>query len=56
MSKIQDEIELLSKPGDTILETIEFLGDSIELQLDKLLKLDPEELKITKQNKYLKIT
>ena len=32
------------------------LGDSIELQLNELLKLDPQELKIMKQNKYLKIT
>ena len=32
------------------------LGDSIELQLNELLKLDPQELKIKKQNKYLKIT
>ena len=32
------------------------LGDSIELQLNELLKLDPRELKIIKQNKYLKIS
>ena len=32
------------------------LGDSIESQLNELLKLDPQELKIIKQNKYLKIT
>ena len=37
-------------------KSLKFLGDSIESQLDKLLKFDPEELKITKQNKYLKIT
>ena len=35
---------------------LKLLGDSIELQLNKLLKLDPQELKIIKQNKYLKIT
>ena len=28
MDKLKDEIELLSKPGDTILETIECLGIS----------------------------
>ena len=32
------------------------LGDSIELQLNELLKIDPQELKLKKQNKYLKIT
>ncbi len=37
-------------------KSLTFLGDSIELQLNKLLKLDPQELKIIKQNKYLKIT
>ena len=37
-------------------KSLKFLGDSIQSHLDKLLKLDPEELKITKQNKYLKIT
>jgi len=37
-------------------KSLTFLGDSIELQLNELLKLDPQELKIIKQNKYLKIT
>ena len=37
-------------------KSLALLGDSIELQLNKLLKLDPQELKIIKQNKYLKIT
>ena len=37
-------------------KSLTLLGDSIELQLNKLLKLDKQELKIIKQNKYLKIT
>ena len=37
-------------------KSLTLLGDSIELQLNELLKLDPKELKIIKQNKYLKIT
>ena len=37
-------------------KSLALLGDSIELQLNELLKLDPQELKIIKQNKYLKIT
>ena len=37
-------------------KSLTLLGDSIELHLNELLKLDPQELKITKQNKYLKIT
>ena len=37
-------------------KSLTLLGDSIELQLNELLKLDPQELKLTKQNKYLKIT
>ena len=37
-------------------QSLKLLGDTIELQLNKLLKLDPQELKIIKQNKYLKIT
>ena len=37
-------------------KSLTLLGDSIELQLKQLVKLDPEELKIIKQNKYLKIT
>ncbi len=37
-------------------KSLTLLGDSIELQLNELLKLDPQELKIMKQNKYLKIT
>ena len=36
-------------------KSLTLLGDSIELQLNELLKLDPQELKIIKQNKYLKI-
>ena len=37
-------------------KSLTLLGDSIELQLNELLKLDSQELKIIKQNKYLKIT
>ena len=37
-------------------KSLTLLGDSIELQLNELLKLDPQELKITKHNKYLKIS
>ena len=37
-------------------KSLKLLGDSIEFQLNELLKLDPQELKIMKQNKYLKIT
>ena len=37
-------------------KALKLLGDSIELKLNELLKLDPQELKIAKQNKYLKIT
>ena len=37
-------------------KSLTLLGDSIELQLNELLKLDPQELKIIKQNKYLKMT
>ena len=37
-------------------KSLALLGDTIELQLNELLKLDPQELKIIKQNKYLKIT
>ena len=37
-------------------QSLTLLGDSIELHLNKLLKLDPKELKLLKQNKYLKIT
>ena len=37
-------------------KSLTLLGDSIELQLNELLKLDPHKLKIIKQNKYLKIT
>ena len=37
-------------------KSLSLLGDSIESQLNELLKLDPQELKIIKQNKYLKIT
>ena len=36
--------------------SLKLLGDCIELKLNELLKLDPQELKIKKQNKYLKIT
>ena len=37
-------------------KSLSLLGDSIEVQLNKLLELDKQELKIMKQNKYLKIT
>ena len=37
-------------------KSLTLLGDSIDSQLNELLKLDPQELKIIKQNKYLKIT
>ena len=37
-------------------KSLDLLGDSIELKLNELLKLDSQELKIIKQNKYLKIT
>ena len=37
-------------------KSLSLLGDSIELQLNELLKFDPQELKIIKQNKYLKIS
>ena len=37
-------------------KSLNLLGNSIELKLNQLLKLDPQELKLTKQNKYLKIT
>ena len=37
-------------------KSLTLLGDSIEFQLNELLKLDPQELKIIKQNKYLKMT
>ena len=37
-------------------KSLKLLGDAIELKLNQLLKLDPQELKMTKQNKYLKIT
>ena len=36
--------------------SLKLLGDIIELKLNELLKLDPQQLKIAKQNKYLKIT
>ena len=37
-------------------KSLTFLGDAIDLQLNELLKFDPQELKRIKQNKYLKIT
>ena len=37
-------------------KSLKLLGDSLELKLNELLKLDPQELRVTKQNKYLKIT
>ena len=37
-------------------KSLKLLGDSIESKLSELLKLDPQELKITKHNKYLKIS
>lgn len=42
MSKIKDEIELLSKPGDTILETIEFIGMSQVELAERLGKTPPK--------------
>ena len=56
--KIIDEIiqEPLGGAHRDYDKSLTLLGDSIELQLKKLLKLDPQELKIIKQNKYLKIT
>lgn len=42
MSEIRDEIELLSKPGDTILETIEFLGMSQVELAERLGKTPPK--------------
>jgi acetyl-CoA carboxylase carboxyl transferase subunit alpha len=37
-------------------KSLKLLGDTIEIKLNELLKLDSQELIITKQNKYLKIT
>jgi len=37
-------------------KSLKLLGDTIELKLNGLLKLNPQELKITRQNKFLKIT
>ncbi len=37
-------------------KSLKLLGETIELKLNGLLKLNPQELKIIKQNKYLKIT
>ena len=37
-------------------KSLDLLGNSIELKLNELLKLDSQDLKIIKQNKYLKIT
>ena len=37
-------------------KSLKLLGETIELKLNGLLKLNPQELKITKWNKYLKIT
>ena len=42
MSKIKDEMELLSPPGDTILETIEFLGMSQVELAERLGKTPPK--------------
>ena len=55
---IIDEIiqEPLGGAHRDIDKTLKLLGDSIDLKLNELLKLNPQELKITKQNKYLKIT
>ncbi len=36
--------------------SLKLLGNSIELKLNELMKLDPQELKTIKQKKYLKIT
>tara|TARA_A200000113_G_scaffold7439_1_gene7764 strand:+ start:31 stop:975 length:945 start_codon:yes stop_codon:yes gene_type:complete len=56
--KIIDEIiqEPLGGAHRDYDKSLSLLGDSIELQLNKLLELDTQELKIMKQNKYLKIT
>ena len=55
---IIDEIiqEPLGGAHRDIDKTLKLLGDTIDLKLNELLKLNPQELKITKQNKYLKIT
>ena len=55
---IIDEIiqEPLGGAHRDYVKSLTLLGDSIELQLNELLKLDPQELKRIKQNKYLKIT
>ena len=37
-------------------KSLDLLGNSIELKLNELLKLNSQDLKIIKQNKYLKIT
>ena len=37
-------------------KALKSLGDAIELKLNELLKLNQQELKIAKQNRYLKIT
>ena len=37
-------------------KSLKLLGDFIELKLNELLKLDTQELRMAKQNKYLKIT
>ena len=42
MSKLKDEIAFLSKPGDTILETIEFLGMSQVELAERLGKTAPK--------------
>ena len=56
--KIVDEIiqEPLGGAHRDYDKSLSLLGDSIESKLNELIKLDSQELKIIKQNKYLKIT
>ena len=60
MKKLQIIDEIIQEPlGGAHRDydkSLKLLGDSIELNLNELLKVDPQELKISKQQKYLKIT
>jgi len=60
MKKLQIIDEIIQEPlGGAHRDydkSLKLLGDSIELKLNELLKVDPQELKISKQHKYLKIT
>ena len=60
MKKLQIIDEIIQEPlGGAHRDydkSLKLLGDSIELKLNELLKVDPQELKISKQQKYLKIT